>query len=174
MTNETSTATGARRSISIGALLVIGALVAACSGTSTSGGSAGAASPSAAGATTTTVTVTLQEFAVLPDVATVPAGNVTFVAKNTGPDDVHEMVVVKTDLAADALPVDKDGKALEEAPGMTTIGEVEGVAVGGTKQVSLDLTPGKYVLICNVLQTEPDGSLESHYKVGMRSAFEVK
>ena len=39
--------------------------------------------------------------------------------------------------------------------------------------VSFDLAPGKYVLICNIVQTEPDGSKEAHYKVGMRTAFTV-
>jgi hypothetical protein len=39
--------------------------------------------------------------------------------------------------------------------------------------VSFDLAPGKYVLICNIVQTEPDGSIEAHYKVGMRTAFTV-
>jgi uncharacterized cupredoxin-like copper-binding protein len=158
----------------IGALFAIVALAAACGGTSTGGGSAGAASPSAAGATTSTVNVTLQEFAVIPDVASVPAGTVTFVAKNTGPEDVHELVVLKTDLAADALPVDKDGKVTEDVAGITLIGEVEDIEVGASKEAALDLTAGKYVLLCNILQTEPDGSLEAHYKVGMRTAFEVK
>jgi len=39
--------------------------------------------------------------------------------------------------------------------------------------VAFDLAPGKYVLICNIVQTEPDGSKEAHYKVGMRTAFTV-
>lgn len=121
----------------------------------------------------TTVSVALQEFAVLPSVASVPAGTVTFVAKNIGPDDVHEMVVVRTDLAPDALPVDKDGKAAEEGTGITSIGETGDIAVGETKEASFELPPGKYLLICNIVQTEPDGSLEAHYKVGMRTGFTV-
>ena len=142
------------------------ALVAAC------GGSAATGNPSAP-APASTVNVTLQEFAVIPDVATVGAGTVTFAIENIGPDDVHEFVVLKTDLAADALPVDEDGAVTEDVDGITLIGEVEDIEVGGTEDVVLDLTPGKYVLICNILQTEPDGSLEAHYKVGMRTPFEV-
>jgi len=98
---------------------------------------------------------------------------VKFVAKNSGPDDIHEMVVLRTDLDPAALPVDKDGKADEEADGITSIGETGDVAVGETKEASFDLAPGKYVLICNIVQTEPDGSIEAHYKVGMRTAFTV-
>ena len=130
-----------------------------------------ATSPAPTGATT--VSVTLQEFAVRPSMASMPAGTVTFVAKNTGPDDVHEMVVIRTDLDADALPVDRDGKAAEEGTGITTLGETGDIAVGETKEASFELLPGKYLLICNIVQTEPDGSLEAHYKVGMRTAFTV-
>ena len=133
--------------------------------------SATAASPAPSG--TTSVSVGLQEFAIVPSVASVPAGTVKFVAKNSGPDDIHEMVVLRTDLDAAALPVDKDGKADEEGDGITSIGETGDVAVGETKDVSFDLAPGKYVLICNIVQTEPDGSIEAHYKVGMRTAFTV-
>jgi len=133
--------------------------------------SASAASPAPSGSTS--VSVGLQEFAIVPSVASVPAGTVKFVAKNTGPDDVHEMVVLRTDLDPAALPVDNDGKADEEGDGITSIGETGDVAVGATKDVAFDLAPGKYVLICNIVQTEPDGSKEAHYKVGMRTAFTV-
>jgi glucose/arabinose dehydrogenase len=128
---------------------------------------------SAAPSQATTVSVALQEFAIVPSVASAPAGKVTFVAKNTGPDDVHEMVVLRTDLDPAALPVDNDGKADEEGDGIMSIGETGDVAVGATKDVAFDLAPGKYVLICNIVQTEPDGSKEAHYKVGMRTAFTV-
>lgn len=147
------------------ALLAVAGLVGACGGT--------AASPSAAAPATTTVKVTLQEFAVIPDVTSVPAGTVTFIATNTGPDDVHELVVIKSDLAIGDLPVDADGMVTEGADGVALIGEVEDIPINATKEVALELEPGKYVLICNILQTEPDGSLEAHYKVGMRTAFEV-
>ena len=133
--------------------------------------SASAASPAPSGSTS--VSVGLQEFAIVPSVASAPAGKVTFVAKNTGPDDVHEMVVLRTDLDPAALPVDNDGKADEEGDGIMSIGETGNVAVGATKDVAFDLAPGKYVLICNIVQTEPDGSKEAHYKVGMRTAFTV-
>jgi uncharacterized cupredoxin-like copper-binding protein len=148
-------------------LFAIAALIAAC----TSGTTATPAGSVAGSAST--VNVTLQEFAVLPDVAAVPAGSVTFVVNNTGPDDVHEMVVVMTDLGVRDLPVDSDGKVLEDADGMTIIGEIEDIEIGATEQVSLDLDAGKYLLICNILQTEPDGSLESHYQMGMSTTFEV-
>ena len=143
-------------------LFALAALIAAC----TSGTSATPAGSVGDGAAST-VKVTLQEFAVLPAVAGVPAGPVTFVVNNIGPEDVHEMVVIKTDLGVRDLPVDGDGKVMEDGAGMSIIGEIEDVGIGATEQVGLELTEGKYLLICNILQTEPDGSLESHYALGM-------
>jgi hypothetical protein len=49
------------------------------------------------------VNVTLREFSVTVDQATVPHGSVTFHATNTGTVP-HEFLVIKTDLAPDALP----------------------------------------------------------------------
>src|SRR4026209_2020233 len=48
-----------------------------------------------------TVAVALQEWAVLRAPDSVPAGTVTFQVTNTGPEDVHEFVVLKTDLDPD-------------------------------------------------------------------------
>lgn len=69
---------------------------------------------SCGGGEETRVDVTLQEFAVIPAQDSAPAGTITFQVENTGPDDVHEFVVMKTDLAADALPTDENGAVTEE------------------------------------------------------------
>ncbi len=170
MNHPTVVGDGARRPrLAIPAIIAIAALVVACSGTAATPSVAAMAVPPVSAA----VNVTLQEFAVVPDTASVPAGTVTFAATNKGPDDVHELVVIKTDLGPLDLPTDADGKVLEDGAGMEVIGEVEDVAIGATAEFSLDLTVGKYLLICNILQTEPDGSLESHYKMGMVATFEV-
>ena len=118
------------------------------------------------------VAVTLKEFEIVTDKDSVPAGNVTFRAKNSGPDDPHELVVVKTDLAPDALPTSADGAADEEGAG-DLIGEIEEFAVGGEEEITFDLESGKYVLLCNVVE-EADGVTESHYKNGMHTAFTVE
>ena len=121
-----------------------------------------------------TVAVTLKEMEILPDKDSVPAGNVTFRAKNVGPDDPHEIVVIKTDLAPDKLPVSEDGSADEEGAGVELIGEIEEFAVGGEEEMTFDLEPGKYVLLCNIVEEEADGTMESHYKEGMHTAFTVE
>jgi len=153
---------------SMGALSLAAAL-AACSGSSASPTAAPATpAPAATAAAASTVDVSLQEWAVVPAVTSVASGNVTFNIKNIGPTNVHEMVVVKTDLDPGALPTNADGSINEEGEGVAAIGEVEDVAIGGSAVLTLDLEPGKYVLLCNIV----DGG-EVHFKQGMRTAFEV-
>jgi uncharacterized cupredoxin-like copper-binding protein len=118
----------------------------------------------------TTVDVTLQEFAVILAQESAPAGTITFGVENTGPEDVHEFVVIKTDLAPDALPTDENGAVDEEGQGMEVIDEIEDLPVGEVQSVTVDLDAGSYALICNIWDEEEQ---EAHYAMGMRSAFTV-
>ena len=127
----------------------------------------------ACGATTTSVDVSLGEFSIAPSVTTAPAGMVTFEVTNDGPNDIHEFVVIRTDLAVDALPTDDDGAVLEDGEGIEVIDEIEDMAVGSSETFALDLEPGSYVLICNIVEAE-DGATEAHYSMGMRAAFSVE
>lgn len=117
------------------------------------------------------VVVSLTEWAVTPDKATVNAGPVSFNITNDGPIDVHEFVVFKTDLAFDNLPLDVDGNVDENGAGIMLIGEIENIAVGESAQVTFDLAPGNYVLVCNIWDA---GEAEAHYAEGMRVAFTVQ
>lgn len=117
-----------------------------------------------------TVTVTLSEFAVGLDKSEIAAGSVTFEVTNDGPNDIHEFVVIKTDLDPGALPVDSTGTVDESGGGMTVEGEIEDIAVDGSGSLTLDLAAGDYVLICNIY--DPDEK-EAHYSEGMRAAFTV-
>lgn len=147
-----------RRAAFVG-LAVIALTISACGA---------AATPKPAGPTT--VDVTLQEWAIVPSVAEVNAGQVTFNAKNISTKEEHEMVVVKTDLGLFDLPKGSDGKVDEEGAGMTAVGEISETAAGASGTVTLDLTPGKYLLICNIV--DADGT--AHYGSGMSTAFTVK
>lgn len=144
------------------AIFILGMLVVA--GCSTP---ASSAPSSAAGGT---VKVTLTEWAVITDTASVPAGNVTFEVTNAGTQFAHEFVVIKTDLAPADLPA-VDGKVDEAGAGIEFIGEIEEMAIGASATDSFDLTAGKYVLICNIVEAAADH--ESHYVQGMRLAFTV-
>jgi uncharacterized cupredoxin-like copper-binding protein len=124
-------------------------------------------SSTASGAPGSTVTVTLTEWAVVVDKASVPAGKVTFDVTNSSTFFKHEMVVLKTDLDPAALPADSTGKVNED----TSVGEVSELDKGATGSVTLDLAAGKYVLICNIV--ESSGGHEVHYMKGMYVAFTV-
>ncbi|HEY8134614.1 MAG TPA: hypothetical protein VIF08_01140 [Candidatus Limnocylindrales bacterium] len=148
----------------------------AATGTPTATGTPGATSTSAPSSTTpaggaTTVNVTVQEFSVLPDVASAPAGDITFSVTNTGPDDVHEFVIIQTDLAPDALPTDANGAVEEEGEGMTVIDEIEDIAVGANEELTVTLAAGSYALICNIFDESEN---EAHYQMGMYTAFTVE
>jgi hypothetical protein len=121
-----------------------------------------------------TVAVTLQEFSIIPDSDSAAAGEVTFEATNEGPNDPHELVVIRTDLASDALPMSEEGGVDEEGEGIDeVIGEIEEFPVGETESATFALDAGSYVLICNVVEEE-DGELESHYVEGMHTSFSVE
>lgn len=145
-----------------GARLIAGMLVlgtAACGGA----GAEREGAPVAAGADST-VAVVLGNFFVSAEPASVPSGNVTFdVEVQTGPGAPgHALTVLRTDLPADGLPTDVEGRAL------TADEEIEIVKWEGVTsryhQMKVNLPPGRYALICNIAD---------HYGRGMRTGFEV-
>jgi hypothetical protein len=120
----------------------------------------------------TTINVTLRELSVTPQSATTLAGHITFDVTNVG-EDMHEFLVIKTNLAPDALPTEDDGSYEENGPGTELLDEIEEIDPGDTAHLSLDLDTGNYVLICNMVHVEDDGEVEVHYALGMRTAFAV-
>jgi uncharacterized cupredoxin-like copper-binding protein len=118
------------------------------------------------------IAVTLQEWAVVPAQSSAPAGEVTFTITNEGPDDVHEFVVMKTDLDPADLPTLEDGSVDEAGEGIEEVaGEIEDIAVGSTMDLTLTLEAGNYVLLCNIYTADED---EAHYEMGMRTAFTME
>lgn len=117
------------------------------------------------------VRVRLFEWQVDPEVASVPAGSITFDADNIGGAD-HELVILRTDLAPDALPILEDGSADEAAEGIEVVERFEDIGPGLSKSGAVELSAGSYVLICNFVD-ETDTGLQSHYAEGMFAAFEV-
>lgn len=127
--------------------------------------------PAASGGST--VDVALQEFSINPSVLTVGAGPVTFTVTNSGPQYKHEFVVLKTDLAASALPKQADGTVDEEGEGVTSPGEIGDLAIGAHESTTIDLTPGKYIFICNLVDQDSTGNV-LHFTNGMFRAFTVE
>jgi uncharacterized cupredoxin-like copper-binding protein len=153
----------------VAAVSVIALSMSACATGPSSPSPTGVPSATAA-AGASTIQVTLQEWAVVPVTTSVAAGDVTFQVTNTGPEDVHEFVVLKTDLAPAALPTDARGAVTETGTGIEVVDEIEDIAVGAAQDLTVTLEAGKYVLLCNIYdETEK----EAHYKMGMRTPFEV-
>jgi hypothetical protein len=118
------------------------------------------------------VTVNLTEWTVAPEPDAIAAGSVTFNAKNIGGEE-HDLMIIKTDLAPEALPTKDDGSADDEGEGIEVLHHIHNVAaLGGEDSATVDLEPGAYVLICNVVQETASGTV-SHYASGMHAAFTV-
>lgn len=103
----------------------------------------------------------LSDFKIITDHPTVAAGHVVFGIRNHAAMG-HEVKVIKTDLDADKLPIDGASAKASEAG---KVGELLNIGAGASRKLVLDLTPGKYVLICNIA---------GHYQLGMRVALEVR
>lgn len=91
------------------------------------------------------------------------AGVVRLAVHNRGPDD-HEFLVIRVSgprlpLRSDGLTVDED--ALEKA----SLAVVEPAAPGKTTHLRLNLTPGRYELLCN---------MAGHYRGGMHALLTVR
>lgn len=148
--NAAGIAEMSRRAAALATALVV-ALVATAVGT---GGSTGDARSWA-----TTVTVRLDEWKVMPSVASVRAGKVTLVARNVGQVD-HNLVVLRTNLAPRRLPT--VGARAKE---VGRVGKTPVFSPGQTRRLALNLKAGRYVLICNV---------PGHYKAGMFVGFRAR
>jgi hypothetical protein len=92
---------------------------------------------------------------------TLPSGAITFTGVNRS-NETHEIVLFKTDLAPDLLPRKDDGSVNERGDGLELIDEAEGIKAGKTKSFKATLTPGKYVLACNLIENG-----KKHYMLGM-------
>jgi uncharacterized cupredoxin-like copper-binding protein len=137
-----------RRTMSLPALVLAGFGAVACSDGAADGGDG--------------ISTTLTDTAISVATSSAAPGSITFDARNDG-TATHELYVFRTDLAPDALPVE-DGQVREDADGVEFIAEVEDIAPGTTKPLTVDLDAGSYVLLCN---------LPGHYQSGMRAAFDV-
>jgi hypothetical protein len=113
--------------------------------------------------------VTLSDYE-LQAPASVEAGRLTFAARNNG-TFVHEIALVKTDLAPDQLPRDDEGLFDERGEGVQFVDEVEDIDPDTTAKLGVDLDRGSYVLVCN--KPAESGDPQSHFQHGMYSKLTV-
>lgn len=107
--------------------------------------------------------VTLADYSISPEESSASAGELTFDVSNDA-EQVHEFVIFKTDLAADALPTDDTGLVDEAGEGVELIDEIEDIAAGSTPSLTVTLDAANYVFICNI---------PGHYAQGMHTSFTV-
>ncbi len=105
------------------------------------------------------IAVNATDFKFTPSAITADAGDLEITLTNEG-QAPHELVLLKTDAAADALPV-SNGKVEEQGEQ----GEIEEIASGASDSHTFDVSPGRYVYVCNV---------PGHYADGMHGTLTVK
>ncbi len=115
-------------------------------------------------ASTGAVAGTQTEWSIALDSYTHAAGDITFNLTNAG-TIAHEFLVVKTGKLATELlsSVDVTTHRIDEAK-IKVVNEQPEYAPGTPGSVTVTLTPGHYVVMCNI---------EAHYKAGMYADFTV-
>ena len=97
------------------------------------------------------------------DQPTVKAGPVTFDVTNWSRSVLHEMLIVSADNPSAPLPYDYQQIRVPEEQ-VKVLGEVADLQPNSSQALDVTLTPGTYLLICN---------LPGHYAAGMASALNV-
>jgi uncharacterized cupredoxin-like copper-binding protein len=93
----------------------------------------------------------------------VSAGDVVLRVRNRGPD-AHELLVIRT--GREDLPFRGDGLTVDEdALERNEVGVLEPGAPGSVRELAVRLTPGRYVLLCN---------MSGHFLGGMRRTLVVR
>jgi uncharacterized cupredoxin-like copper-binding protein len=107
---------------------------------------------------------TMAMMSITLDQTEVPAGKVTFVVVNGSKDIIHEMLVSPIPSGDAALPYVADENRIDEEKA-GHLGEVSELEPGKSGELTVDLTPGKYILFCNI---------PGHFMNGMWAVLTVK
>jgi uncharacterized cupredoxin-like copper-binding protein len=103
------------------------------------------------------------KMAIAMDKTELPAGEVVFVVANAAVTEEHEMVLVKLKNAGEKIVVDTKTHRIDEKA-IDALGEIADLKPSDKGELKADLTPGSYVLLCN---------LKGHYEAGMSKPFTV-
>jgi uncharacterized cupredoxin-like copper-binding protein len=103
------------------------------------------------------VQVDMKDFQFVLPSTSLNAGTATFFVRNAGPS-AHDLTVIKTDKPADKLAYDGVKVTEPSLAGTAPLNPAQ------TATLAVNLTPGKYVFVCN----QP-----GHYPLGMRIAVTV-
>ena len=101
-----------------------------------------------AAATTGGTTYTLKEWSVEGSV-TLPAGQTTLNVVNSGQFG-HQFIVIKDTTYEDAPKNDLGTVKADALPAGSILGEIAKIDGGATSTLAVNLTPGKYLFLCNI------------------------
>jgi uncharacterized cupredoxin-like copper-binding protein len=133
---------------SFAALVALALMVVACAG------------PAEGAPSGSQVVAEMTDYKITVNVPSVKAGKIKIGVRNLANME-HSFEVLKTDLPHDKIPTDlASAKAKEDGK----VGQIPSIAAGKSASVTVDLTPGKYVFICNIA---------GHYQLGMHVGFTV-
>jgi uncharacterized cupredoxin-like copper-binding protein len=124
-----------------------------------------------------TAKISLEEYSITAQPTLLQSGKVTFEVKNVG-SITHELVVLRAASAASLPKVKTAGERSvgaidEEAVAESdVIGETGDVEAGATVTKTFVLTPGTYVIFCNI-DNKVGGKLFNHFTHGMVTQLTV-
>jgi uncharacterized cupredoxin-like copper-binding protein len=95
----------------------------------------------------------------------IKAGKVTFKVRNISKDEVHELLIVKTNIPPEQFQPEGDNPAKIDEGRLPGVRELpHDLKPGQTASLTMTVKPGQYVLFCN--QT-------GHFQAGMHSILTV-
>ncbi|XUY26335.1 plastocyanin/azurin family copper-binding protein [Agrobacterium sp. rho-8.1] len=97
------------------------------------------------------------------DKSTITAGETTFLVHNDAMSEEHEMVLVKLKSPDQKLEVVASKNRIDERK-LKSMGEVSDLKPGANGELKAKLSPGSYVLLCNI---------KGHYQAGMHATLTV-
>lgn len=117
------------------------------------------------------IEVTLKEWQIGATPVEVKPGYVLFDVQNQGTRK-HELVIIKSDLPPGQLPTTAENTVdLSKFNVALELAAVDANAT--TNVIGADLFPGKYILLCNLIDKPATGPADPHYANGMATPLLV-